>query len=240
MVVPDDMNYGSIFYGNSGCSVKVLHYAHSSTVWVEMQDGFIDCFSSAVLRMGGFKDLMYPSVYGVGFLGRGEFQAYSLRKKTKAYSAWSHMLERCYDVRNIGYNRYGGDGVIVSREWHNFQDFAAWYSERYLPGMHLDKDILIPGNKTYGPNSCMLVSREINNAFSYSNHVGVLPAGNKFVSTIYRNGKNKHLGTFDSIEEAKHAYWSAKIDRIRDFSGVSPQVDDGIDRHVAHITRHYL
>jgi hypothetical protein len=72
------------------------------------------------------------------------------------------MLERCNSTRQKSYS----DCTIVE-EWYNFQNFAKWAFE-HLPNdyfersYHLDKDIKVPGNRIYGPNTCQFVLAEEN------------------------------------------------------------------------------
>ena len=72
---------------------------------------------------------------------------------------------RCYSEKSRAENpTYVG--CTVCREWHNFQNFAKWYDDNYPSDgheYHLDKDILIDGNKEYSPVACMFVTRAENN-----------------------------------------------------------------------------
>lgn len=94
--------------------------------------------------------------------------------------------------------------------------------------MHLDKDILVKGNKIYSPNTCVFVNRTINNLFTKSNDIrGELPIGvnktlnNKYISQIslYNfEDKKKHkitLGRFKTVIEAFNIYKQAKEDNIK-------------------------
>lgn len=37
------------------------------------------------------------------------------------------MLRKCYKKTNDLYKNFGGAGIEVGNEWHNFQNFAEWY-----------------------------------------------------------------------------------------------------------------
>ena len=63
----------------------------------------------------------------------------------------------------------------VYEGWHNFQNFAKWYEDNYYEieeeQMHLDKDILVKGNKVYSPDTCVFVPETINGLFVKSNAI---------------------------------------------------------------------
>ena len=77
------------------------------------------------------------------------------------YRAWTKMLERCYNrAYQAKYPTYVG--CSVAHEWLNFSAFRAWMVNQDHDGKHLDKDILLPGNKVYGPDTCVFVSAKLN------------------------------------------------------------------------------
>lgn len=49
--------------------------------------------------------------------------------------------------------------------WKYLSNFKKWYDEHYVEGWHLDKDILMQGNKFYSPETCCFVPFEINVLF---------------------------------------------------------------------------
>lgn len=131
-----------------------------------------------VAKAGSIKDPYFPQVIGVGYFGVGEFKKKPVSSDsgfntTPEYNAWQNMLQRCYYDKYIcreqGYLSY--DSVVVCDEWHNFQTFAKWYTEKRKPlddaGLtrpSLDKDILSATKQanTYSPNSCCVIPKEIN------------------------------------------------------------------------------
>lgn len=107
-------------------------------------------------------------IHGVGVFVNYPIAGIINRKVTNTYSTWAGMVARCYDVKRFSYPRYGGRGVTVDKEWHNFQNFAEWYESQYRePDWHLDKDILFSGEiPIYQPLSCVLVPGKVNVFFS--------------------------------------------------------------------------
>lgn len=58
--------------------------------------------------------------------------------RTKIYSIWADMLGRCHRPSHKKYRDYGGRGITVAAEWHNFERFYADMGER-PEGKSLDR-----------------------------------------------------------------------------------------------------
>lgn len=139
-----------------------------------------------------------------------------------SYTAWKNMLQRCYDPKSLDmYPTY--IGCSIAPVWRGFSAFHYWYMENYRDGYALDKDILVPGNKTYGPETCRYVPQRINKLLTASNAtrgdwpVGVYwhKASQRFKAQLNRNGHQKHLGCFDDPMEAFESYRMAKKAEIK-------------------------
>lgn len=120
-------------------------------------------------------------VYGIGYLGEGKYSK-DIKKYRKIYDKWHGMMTRCYS------EKYQKDNPTyknckVCDKWLCFQNFAEWYTRHYyeIPGevMHLDKDILIHGNKIYSPETCLIVPDVINLLFVKSDKT----RGNTLIGT---------------------------------------------------------
>jgi hypothetical protein len=154
---------------------------------------------------------------GVGYIGTGIYKG-----NTKCKVVWNSMLERCYD-KKLHERMPCYIGCSVHPDWHNFQNFAKWYEENFDPikhkGFQLDKDLLVPGNKVYGPDTCCFVPPEINYLFINRGKntdlpIGVAKSGKKFTTRLFINSKETHLGTFNTPEEASEVYKTEKKKRI--------------------------
>ena len=55
------------------------------------------------------------------------------------YRIWYGMLNRCYDSKNQQYHRYGGRGIIVCEQWHEFRCFFKDMGPRPKDRMSLDR-----------------------------------------------------------------------------------------------------
>ncbi len=79
-------------------------------------------------------------------------------ENAKDYQTWHSMLRRCYSpVFKKDKPTY--EGCEVCEEWLHFSVFRKWYAANNKANWELDKDLLIPGNKTYSPETCIFVPR---------------------------------------------------------------------------------
>lgn len=131
------------------------------------------------------------------------------------YQSWVNMLQRCYSpirqARNPSYI-----GCHVAEEWHRFSAFRAWMISQPWEGGHLDKDILIPGNKYYSPETCVFIDQAVNKFLCDAGSIrGDWPIGvcwakreKKFLARCCNpeNGKHEFIGYFD-CPDAAHEAW---------------------------------
>lgn len=155
------------------------------------------------------------SVCGFGISNNGR---HLKGRANTAYRAWSHMIHRVFGT---GQKRSSYRTCIIDERFRNFQDFADWAENQIgfsdYPSFQLDKDILFEGNKTYGPDTCAFVPREINQ-FLQCNHAirGQLPMGvvaksnNRYWARISENDRSRSLGVFKAAEDAHSAYVAEK------------------------------
>jgi hypothetical protein len=119
-------------------------------------------------------------------------------------------------------------------DFEGFQEFAEWCQDQYgywnkdVGGMYwqLDKDILVRGNKVYGPDTCCFVPSKINNVVRYAGRpptVNNLPIGVKPFKTAGRftayqqvGDSNKYLGIANCPLEAHKLWQAARIERLSD------------------------
>ena len=133
------------------------------------------------------RDKFKPSVFGVGFVGVGSHIPVVNRRATRAYGVWQSMLGRCYNVKvQVKCPTY--KDCTVCDAWHNFQNFAEWYELNHIEGYQIDKDIKIPGNRVYSPETCLFVSP----------HENSIKANNKKYSFVCPSGK---LVEVDNLHE---------------------------------------
>jgi len=237
---------GENYRNNLGENFTIIRYNTCEDIDVEFDDGTIitnRSFSS--LSTGKIKNPNAPSVYNVGYIGQGEYRASINNTITKSYSIWKGILERChsekYQQRQPSYI-----GCSVTEEWHNFQNFAKWMSNNYNPilmdGWQLDKDILVKGNKVYSPETCCFVPQEVNLLLCKANKIrGNCPIGTAitsfaYLSTITKNGKRIHIGSYRTLNEAFQAYKTAKEAYIKE---VADRWKDKITKEVYQALLNY-
>lgn len=72
--------------------------------------------------------------------------------KTRLYRIWRDMHRRCENPTRINYERYGGRGISVCKEWFEFIPFKNWALENgYKENLSIDR---IDNNKDYCPENC--------------------------------------------------------------------------------------
>lgn len=137
------------------------------------------------------------------------------------YRLWVSMLQRCYSpTRQLRCPTYVG--CSVAPEWHHLSAFIRWAEQQDWQGKELDKDLLMPGNKVYGPDTCVFVSRQVNlfltdRARHRSHHglgVDYQPDKGKYRAQCGQlGGGQARLGYFDTPEEA-HEAWRTEKHRL--------------------------
>ena len=215
---------GERYINKEGCEVEIIKWVNSSNCTIMFDDGIIYYNVKYInIKRGTIKNLYTPKVFKKGFLGIGKYKATTNGKINKNYGAWTGMLRRCYDKKlHDKYPTYSN--TVLCEEWHNFQNFAEWYENNFKEGYHLDKDILIKGNKVYSPETCCFVPHEINTLFVKNDtNRGDLPIGvtkqkDKFIVSYTKSNNTMHLGTFNTPEEAFQAYKISKESHIKEMA----------------------
>jgi len=213
---------GEVVKNNKGTKMEIIKYRNKSDIDVKFLDKFhyIRKHTTYVnFKRGQIKNPYDKSVFDLGFVGDGKYMTFANKRPTKQYISWFSMMRRCYSNLNY-YSLYGGICTVCD-EWLDYQVFAKWYDENYIETeerLHLDKDILYPGNKIYSPNNCLLVPQRINELFTYKSKTDGLPIGikrtdsGKFSSTY----GGKYLGSFNTLDKAFEIYKLHKEVNIKD------------------------
>lgn len=221
--VDETSRLGEVRLNKYGTPMKIIAYRSSEDIDIEFLDYFhyIKEHQAYVnFKNGGVRNPYDRTVFGVGYAGVGDYLLTDV-KPTKAYMIWYQLMNRCYNEKEAK-NRPAYYGIVtVCPEWHNFQNFAKWYTENYYEvegRIHVDKDILFPNNKEYHPDKCLLVPQRINMLFLNKPNKFGLPNGIKPRTKGRYEAQYNHepLGVFDTLEEAIAKHTEAKRKHIRE------------------------
>ena len=211
---------------NSG-DFKVLKYNDDRNVEIQfLKTGFKVVATLGNIKRGSVKDPYSPSVYGVGIVGV-KYQHSINGRNTKEYDLWQSMLRRCYST-TLKKKQTTYEDCEVSENFKSFEYFYEWCNEQIgfgNEGWHLDKDLLIKGNKVYSENTCIFIPVEINSilvkreALRGTHLIGVCwnKKDKAFVAQVNKNKvKQEYLGSFKTEIEAFNAYKQAKENFIKE------------------------
>lgn len=221
---------GEIGVNNQGLNMIIIKCINAHNIDIQFDNGYISKNKEyGNFKNGQIKNLYYPSVCGIGFVGEGKYKTRLNGKKTIQYESWQHMLKRCYDEKELSkYPTY--IGCEICEELLCFQNFGKWHDENYYTvdgeEMCLDKDILIKGNKIYSPETCIFAPERINILFTKSDSArGEFPIGvcynkenDNFISRLNKNDEKVYLGSFDTPEEAFYKYKQEKELHIKEIA----------------------
>ncbi len=177
----------------------------------------------------GLQDRMKPSVYGVGYLGGNlELKSTYNGKKCNIYTQWKNMIERCYNEK-FHQRQPTYEGCTVSDEFKDYSKWREWYDNYQYKqdDWHLDKDLLVKGNKVYSEDYCVFLPKEINSVLTKRTAlrgeylIGVCwhNTNKAFVAKVNKNkGNPEWLGSFNTEIEAFNAYKQSKESYIKELA----------------------
>lgn len=128
--------------------------------------------------------------------------------KTRLYTAYRHMKERCFNPNNKRYKHYGGKGVTICSEWlgeNGFMNFYKWSMENgYTDELTIDR---IDTNGNYEPSNCRWADYYTqNNNFSRNHYIEI-------------DGEKLTIGEASKKYDIPYNTLNGRI-----FKGVPPQV----------------
>ena len=138
--------------------------------YCEFQTGYKGIICETTIVNGTAYDPLYPSIYGVAYIGEGVHTRYMEGTKdfSPEYKLWYGMLKRVYDEGSLKkYPSY--KNVTVNPRWLNYQNFCddlktlenySLWKEFGGSFYHLDKDLFSQklGRKEYGKDTCLFLS----------------------------------------------------------------------------------
>lgn len=163
------------------------------------------------------------------------------------YRKWKGVLRRCYSDKLKAKQPTYKDASICE-EWHLFSTFKFWMEQQDWENKHLDKDLLLSGNKVYSPETCVFVSGLVNTfviergADRGQWMIGVYwhQRDQKFVAQCSNpfTKKNEGLGRFVDELEAHKAWLDRKLEHA--YALAAMQTDERVakalvDRYTDYI-----
>ena len=219
---------------NFGSEMVIIEYknAHDIDVYFPEYDWIFKGAKYNAFKRGKIKCPYEKTVYGVGYIGEGEYKVLENGKHTKCYNTWYHMLRRCYDEKFHERQPTYKDCKVCD-EWYNFQNFGEWFDNNYyeIKGekMHLDKDILVKHNKIYSPDTCIYVPQTINSLFvkrdgkrgesaigTHHNKNDRYQVNCCLINPETGKSKGEYLGCYDTQEKAFEVYKYYKEKNIKE------------------------
>lgn len=156
-----------------------------------------------------------------------------VRYQTRSCILWNNINLRCKP--DGAHQKRRPTYIGATNDFKSFEDFVDWCEESY--GVYemedcgeywaLDKDILMPGNMSYNPESCLFVPKDVNIIFQNKSKATQLPRGvvKRLVDTKlpyivgYTNpSTGSKTSKCFSTEESAHRFWQEnRINLIRGF-----------------------
>lgn len=209
---------GDVFTSKDYGEVVVLQYDNCKKIKVKfLATGFETNVESTRLRRGLIVDYIARDTkcYGKGIYDFWKFDKDIIRTKgfQKIYNVWRHMLRRCYCEDSLK-KRSTYRGCTVAEEWFVFSNFYSWVVVRNWEGNHLDKDILVKGNKVYSKDTCVFVHPRVNTFFCFkrdskhSTGVYYREASGRYLASVNNpfSGKVEFLGSYGTEQNAHEAW----------------------------------
>lgn len=162
------------------------------------------------------------------------------------YQQWSSMRRRCRKNSVTALQLPTYKDCHYSPEWESFETWLEWarqqvgFLNKDTNGKvwHLDKDVVVLGNKVYSADTCVFLPHQLNTFFVPNESVagglpvGVTshPSGGGFRARITtRSSKSTSLGVHGSAEAAHAAYREAKLCEAKYLASVyEGKVDDRV------------
>lgn len=84
-------------------------------------------------------------------IGRPRKYGEHIHTNDKIHLCWRNMMSRCYSMKNKYYKYYGGRGIYVSAEWHDFLIFYKDMNHLFFHGAQIDR---INNDLGYSKENC--------------------------------------------------------------------------------------
>ena len=163
---------------------------------------------------GNTKDMSYPNVKRGLSVSCGclQFKHEGIHGEsgTVLHNRWKGMRARCLTKTHKHYDRYGGRGITICKEWEKFPAFRDWaIANGFNENLEIER---IDNDLGYSPSNCSWVTRseQMLNRNKQSNtnfkYIGVNQISNGSWRAMLRSkGKQIHIGLFETEIDAVKA-----------------------------------
>lgn len=136
--------------------------------------------------------------------------------KTRFYKIWADIKSRCLNQNVASYKDYGQRGITINPEWMKFDSFMADMFDGYSDDLTIDR---IDNELGYFKENCQWIpqsEQNFNQRQRKDNSTGKTGVSlrrdiGRYQAFIVVEKKKKHLGYFDSINDAARAREAAEL-----------------------------
>lgn len=158
------------------------------------------------------------------------------------YVKWKGMFDRCYSGASQAYA-----DCSVDPRWYSLKAFKSWMEKQDWESLTiLDKDLIVVGNKVYGPDTCMFVDTAINNVLvkrRQGKYIrGVSKLGDAYATWRHERGKKRTVSYHKTELEAHLKFIENKRENILDLAmdmRYSTQIRQALTRHADLLKTNY-
>lgn len=120
------------------------------------------------------------------------------KKRSKIYSTWSDMIQRCTNPKDTGFHNYGGRGITVCKRWMKFENFLKDMGEPPTNKHQLDR---IDNDKNYCKTNCCWSTRKQQQRNKRNNHI------------VVHNGQTQCVASWAEEYTIKHGTLRTRLAR---------------------------
>lgn len=147
----------------------------------------------------------------------------------RLYHIWYGMIKRCDNATDSNFCLYGGRGIKVCKDWHNYENFEKWAKfHNYKQTLSLDR---IDVNGNYEPENCRWIAMR-EQATNKRNSLRT-ESGTSLTEMAYKNDKK-------GIRNYGLKIWPAAIKKIAnhrcEICG-KPGTDSSLDAHHWYVNK---
>lgn len=140
--------------------------------------------------------------------------------RSKLYSVWLDMRNRCNNPKHKSSRLYHHRGVRVCSEWNEYRAFKRWaLMSGYVPGYQLDRiessDDYCPANCQWLPHADHVVKTALERVYSNQHGFrGVCKHHNGFRARVYIGGKAMYSRKVETAAEAAKEYNKMAMEQL--------------------------